>query len=156
MPQCCGCQYGETSMSVGEASADGQHAETVTTLNSPKTQPKEFLVAISTRAGVKSMAISETVLILAGGTAVLVIVFGIRLAMRATGGAAAAPQSEGGEASAAGGTGAADVAGVIALPPLIFLRFLLAATVLEVFVPLPFLAAHALARYLASAALATG
>jgi protein-S-isoprenylcysteine O-methyltransferase Ste14 len=102
------------------------------------------------------MAISETVLILAGGTAVLVIVFGIRLAMRATGGAAAAPQSEDGQASAAGGTGAADVAGVIALPPLIFLRFLLAATVLEVFVPLPFLAAHALARYLAGAALTAG
>src|ERR1700737_4162849 len=102
------------------------------------------------------MAISETVLILAGGTAVLLILFGIRLAMRAAGGAAAAPQSHGGEASAAGGSGAADVAGVIALPPLIFLRFLLAATVLETFVPLPFLAAHALARYLAGAALAAG
>ena len=36
------------------------------------------------------MAISETVLILAGGTAVLSILFGIRLAMRAAGGAAAA------------------------------------------------------------------
>jgi len=34
--------------------------------------------------------------------------------------------------------------------------FLLAATVLEAFVPLPFLAAHALARYLAGAALAAG
>jgi hypothetical protein len=62
------------------------------------------------------MAISETVLILAGGTAVLLILFGIRLAMRAASGAAAAPQSDGGEASAAGGSGAADVAGVIALP----------------------------------------
>jgi protein-S-isoprenylcysteine O-methyltransferase Ste14 len=82
------------------------------------------------------------------------ILFGIRLAMRAAGGAAAAPQSDGG--AAAGGSGAADVAGVIALPPLIFLRFLVAATVLEAFVPLPFLAAHALARYLASAALAAG
>jgi protein-S-isoprenylcysteine O-methyltransferase Ste14 len=100
------------------------------------------------------MAISETVLILAGGTLVLLILLGIRLAMRAAGGLAAAPQSDGGEA--AGGSGAADVAGVIALPPLIFLRFLLAATVLEAFVPLPFLAAHALARYLASAALAAG
>ena len=100
------------------------------------------------------MAISETVLILVGGTAVLLILFGIRLATRAAGGAAAAPQSDGG--AAAGGSGAADVAGVIALPPLIFLRFLLAATVLEVFVPLPFLAAHALARYLAGAALAAG
>ena len=101
------------------------------------------------------MPISETVLILAGGTAVLSILFGIRLAMRAAGGAAAAPQSDGG-AAAAGGSGAADVAGVIALPPLIFLRFLVAATVLEAFVPLPFLAAHALARYLAGAALAAG
>ena len=102
------------------------------------------------------MAISETVLILAGGTAVLLILFGIRLAMRAAGGAAGAPQSDGGEASAAGGSSAPDVPGVIALPPLIFLRFLLAATVLEAFVPLPFLAAHALARYLAGAALAAG
>src|SRR5882762_8190112 len=89
------------------------------------------------------MAISETVLILAGGTAVLSILFGIRLAMRAAGGAAAAPQSDGGKASAAGGSGPADVAGVIALPPLIFFRFLVAATVLEAFVPLPFLAALA-------------
>jgi protein-S-isoprenylcysteine O-methyltransferase Ste14 len=39
---------------------------------------------------------------------------------------------------------------------LIFLRFLAAATVLEAFVPLPILAAHALARYLAGAALAAG
>src|SRR5882762_9290808 len=54
------------------------------------------------------MAISETVLILAGGTAVLSILFGIRLAMRAAGGAAAAPQSDGGKASAAGGSGPAD------------------------------------------------
>ena len=99
------------------------------------------------------MTISETVLILAGGTAVLAILFGIRLAMRAVAsGGAAAPRPGGG----AGGSGAPDVAGVIALPPLIFLRFLLAATVLEAFVPLPFLAAHALARYLASAALAAG
>ena len=37
--QCCGCQYGESSMSVGEASAamqHGQQAETVATLNSPE------------------------------------------------------------------------------------------------------------------------
>ncbi len=46
-----------------------------------------------------------------------------------------------------------DVAGVIALPPLIFLAFLVAATVLEALVPLPLLAGHALARYLAGAAL---
>jgi protein-S-isoprenylcysteine O-methyltransferase Ste14 len=100
------------------------------------------------------MAISETVLTLAGGTAVLSILFGIRLAMRADAGrAAVAPRSEGGEA-AAGGSGPPDVAGVIALPPLIFLGFLAAATVLEALVPLPVLAAHALARYLAGAALA--
>ena len=99
------------------------------------------------------MAISETVLILAGGTAVLSILFGIRLAMRAAaGGAAVAPRSDGGEA--AGGSGAPDVAGVIALPPLIFLGFLAAATVLEAVVPLQVLAARALARYLAGAALA--
>ncbi|SRR6266851_3802901 len=99
------------------------------------------------------MAISETVLILAGGTAVLSILYGIRLAMRADpGGAAVAPRSDGGKA--AGGSGAPDVAGVIALPPLIFLAFLAAATVLEAVVPLPVLAAHALARYLAGAALA--
>jgi protein-S-isoprenylcysteine O-methyltransferase Ste14 len=102
------------------------------------------------------MASSETVLILAGGTAVLSILFGIRLAMRAAGGAAAAPQSDGGKELAAGGSGAADVAGVIALPPLIFLGFLVSATLLETIVPFPFLAAHPLARYLASAALAAG
>src|SRR5437016_11491554 len=89
------------------------------------------------------MAIPETVLILAGGTAVLSILFGIRLAMRANKGGAA-----GGEA--------ADVAGVIALPPLIFLGFLAAAAVLEAVVPLPLLAAHAFPRYLAGAALAAG
>jgi protein-S-isoprenylcysteine O-methyltransferase Ste14 len=98
------------------------------------------------------MAISETVLILAGGTAILSILFGIRLAMRtAAGEAAVATQTDG---EAAGGSGAPDVAGVIALPPpLIFLGFLAAATVLEAVVPLPVLAAHALARYLAGAAL---
>jgi protein-S-isoprenylcysteine O-methyltransferase Ste14 len=102
------------------------------------------------------MAISETVLILAGGTAVLSILYGIRLAMRAdAGGAAVASRSDSGE-EAAGGSGAPDVAGVIALPPLIFLGFLAAATVLEAVVPLPILAAHALARYLAGAALAAG
>jgi protein-S-isoprenylcysteine O-methyltransferase Ste14 len=63
-----------------------------------------------------------------------------------------APRSDGGEA--AGGSGAPDVAGVIALPPLIFLAFLAASTVFEAVVPLPVLAAHALARYLAGTALA--
>jgi len=91
------------------------------------------------------MAITTTVLILAGGTAVLSIVFGIRLAMRAM---------AGGESAAAGGSGAPDVAGVIALPPLIFLGFLAAAAVLEAVVPFPVLAAHAFPRYLAGAALA--
>ncbi len=47
-------------------------------------------------------------------------------------------------------------AGVIALSPLIFFRFLMAATVLEAILPLRFLAAHALARYQAGAAPAAG
>jgi protein-S-isoprenylcysteine O-methyltransferase Ste14 len=94
------------------------------------------------------MTISETVLILAGGTAVLAILFGIRLAMRAVAG--------GGAASPADGSGVTDVAGVIALPPLIFLGFLAAAAVLEAVVPLPPLTAHAFPRYLAGAALAAG
>jgi protein-S-isoprenylcysteine O-methyltransferase Ste14 len=96
------------------------------------------------------MAISETVLILAGGTAVLLILFGMRLAVRLVAGAPAAAPRE----AATGGTGEPDVAGVIALPPLIFLGFLAAAAVLEAVVPLPRLTAHALARYLAGAALA--
>jgi protein-S-isoprenylcysteine O-methyltransferase Ste14 len=97
------------------------------------------------------MAISETVLILAGGTAVLLILFGMRLAVRSLPGAPAAAPRE----AATGGTGEPDVAGVIALPPLIFLGFLAAAAVLEAVVPLPLLAGYALARYLAGAALAT-
>ncbi len=49
------------------------------------------------------MAISETFVILAGGTAILAIMFGIRVAIRVVaGGGAAAPRSDGGEASAAG------------------------------------------------------
>jgi hypothetical protein len=96
------------------------------------------------------MTISGTVLILAGGTAVLAILFGIRLAMRAVaGGGAAAPRP-------GGGAGAPNVAGVIALPPLIFLGFLGAAAVLEGVVPLRLLAAPAFPRYLAGAALAAG
>jgi protein-S-isoprenylcysteine O-methyltransferase Ste14 len=91
------------------------------------------------------MAISETVLILAGGTAVLMLLVGIRLAMRAATGGVAAP--------AAAASGTPDVAGVIALPPFIFIGFLVAATLLEAVVPLPMLAPHALARYLAGAAL---
>ncbi|MBE1710480.1 MULTISPECIES: methyltransferase family protein [Mesorhizobium] len=88
------------------------------------------------------MAISETVLILAGGTAVLSIAFGIRVAVRA--------MTNGREA--ADGSGASDVAGVIALPPLIFLGFLAAATVLEAVISLPDLGGPA--RYLGGAALA--
>ena len=100
------------------------------------------------------MTISETVLILAGGTAVLSIVFGMRLAIRAVTGGAAAPQSDGGQAAV--GSGAPDVAGVIALPPLIFLGFLAAATVLEAILPLPIPVAHSLARYVPGAMLAAG
>ncbi len=100
------------------------------------------------------MAISETVLILAGGTAVLSILFGLRLAMRALAGGAAAPRSDGEQA--AGGSGAPDVAGVIALPPLIFLGFLAAATVLEAILPLSIPVAHSLARVVAGAVLAAG
>ncbi len=100
------------------------------------------------------MAISETVLILAGGTAVLSILFGIRVAMRAFAAGDAAPQSDGGRAAA--GSGAPDVAGVIALPPLIFLGFLAAATVLEAILPVPIPFADALASYVAGVALAAG
>jgi protein-S-isoprenylcysteine O-methyltransferase Ste14 len=92
------------------------------------------------------MAISETVLILAGGTAVLLILFGMRLAVRSV---AEAPAAAPREAAA----DEPDVAGVIALPPLIFLAFLAAAAVLEAVVPLPVPTTHALARYLAGAAL---
>src|SRR5258708_863326 len=66
---------------------------------------------------VSIVAISETVLILAGGTAVLSIVFGVRLAIRALAGGAAAPRQ------AAGGSGTPAVAGGIPLPPLIVLAF---------------------------------
>jgi protein-S-isoprenylcysteine O-methyltransferase Ste14 len=99
------------------------------------------------------MTISEPAVILGGGTAVLAILFSARLAMRAMAGCAMTPRT-GGETSTMGGSAAPDVAGVVALPPLIFLAFLVAATVLEVVVPLPVFAADALARYLAGAALA--
>jgi protein-S-isoprenylcysteine O-methyltransferase Ste14 len=94
------------------------------------------------------MAVSETVLILASATAILSVMFGVRVAMRAP------PRRDGSEAPAAGGAGAPDVAGVIALPPLIFLGFLAAAAVLETVVPLPVLATYVFPRYLAGAALA--
>jgi protein-S-isoprenylcysteine O-methyltransferase Ste14 len=99
------------------------------------------------------MAISETVLILAGGTAILGILFGIRVAMRTAGGAAAAARPDGGGSAATGGGGEPDVAGVIALPPLIYLGFLAAAVVLEALVPFPVLAGYALGRYLVGTAL---
>jgi protein-S-isoprenylcysteine O-methyltransferase Ste14 len=99
---------------------------------------------------------SEVVLILAVGTAVLAILFGARVAMRSAAGAGATQQSDASEVSAVGGSSAPDVAGVIALPPLIFLAFLVAASVLEAVVPLPFLSAYAITRYLAGALLAVG
>jgi protein-S-isoprenylcysteine O-methyltransferase Ste14 len=99
------------------------------------------------------MTMTEPAIILGAGTVVVAILFGARLAMRAMAGDVEATRT-GGEASTTGGSGAPDVAGVIALPPLIFLAFLVAATVLEAVVPLPLLAAHALARYLTGATLA--
>jgi protein-S-isoprenylcysteine O-methyltransferase Ste14 len=100
------------------------------------------------------MGMSETVLILAVGSAVIAILFGARGAMRAVaGGATPTSRLDGGEAPASV-AGAPDVAGVIVLPPFIFLGFLVAAIVLEAVVPLPLLGAYAVARYLAGAALA--
>jgi protein-S-isoprenylcysteine O-methyltransferase Ste14 len=103
---------------------------------------------------VSIVAISETVLVLASGTAILSTLFGMRVAMRVLAGGAATPRSDGGQA--AGGSGTPDVAGVIALPPLIVLGFLAAAAVLEVIVPLPVPVTHSLARYVAGAMLAAG
>jgi protein-S-isoprenylcysteine O-methyltransferase Ste14 len=98
------------------------------------------------------MGMSETVLILAAGTAVIAILISARLAIRAVaGGATPTLRSDGGETPA---SAAPDVAGVIALPPFIFLGFLVAATVLEAVVPLPVLGAYSLARYLSGAVLA--
>jgi len=45
------------------------------------------------------VGISETVLVLAGGTAVLSILFGMRVAMRVLAGGAATPQSDCGQAA---------------------------------------------------------
>ena len=87
---------------------------------------------------------SETILILAVGTVVLAILFGARIVMRAIGGEAT---QDGSAASGGNGPSSSDVPGVIALPPFIFLGFLVAATVLEAVIPLPVLAAHAIARY---------
>ena len=100
------------------------------------------------------MAISETVLVLAGGTAVLSILFGVRVAMRVLAGGTAALRLDGGQA--AGGSGAPDVPGVIALPPLVFLGFLAVAAVLEAIVPLPVPVTHPFVRYVVGAMLAAG
>ncbi len=81
------------------------------------------------------MTISEPTAILGAGTVVLAILVCARLAMRAISGGTAAPET-GGETSITGGSGAPDVPGVIALPPLIFLAFLVAATALEAVVPI--------------------
>ncbi|HWM47200.1 MAG TPA: isoprenylcysteine carboxylmethyltransferase family protein [Xanthobacteraceae bacterium] len=88
---------------------------------------------------------SDRVLILAAGTILLGLVFGIRIGSRAlSGGSGAAPTA---------GAQAPDVAGVVAQPPYIFLAFLAGATVLEALVPLPVAAAYPVARYVAGAAL---
>jgi protein-S-isoprenylcysteine O-methyltransferase Ste14 len=100
------------------------------------------------------MAISEPAAVLGAGTIVLAILFGARVATRTMAGrAATAPRSGSGEAPAASGSAPPDVPGVIALPPLIFLGFLAAATVLELVVPFPLLGTHVLVRYLAGAVL---
>jgi protein-S-isoprenylcysteine O-methyltransferase Ste14 len=91
--------------------------------------------------------ISETVVVLAIGTVVLAILFGARIAIRAVGGAT----QDGGAASGRDGRSPTDVPGVVALPPFIFLGFLVAATVLEAVIPLPVLTAHAVARYVVGA-----
>jgi protein-S-isoprenylcysteine O-methyltransferase Ste14 len=98
---------------------------------------------------------SETILILAIGTVVLAILFGVRLALRERGNGAA-PRPQRGGVNTAGGSGSPDVAGVVAAPPFIFLGFLAAATLLEVIAPLSLLGAHAIVRYVAGAALALG
>lgn len=100
------------------------------------------------------MGMSETALILAVGAAVLGIAFSVRVAMRLMAGGAPATSVSDRTETPASATGAPEVAGVIALPPLIFLGFLLAATVLEVAVPLPVLRAYVLARYVSGATLA--
>jgi hypothetical protein len=82
------------------------------------------------------LTMSEAVLILGVGTAVFAILFGARVAMRTAAGGTS-QQLDTSDISAADGSSAFDVAGVIALPPIIFLAFLVAATVLEAIVPSP-------------------
>jgi protein-S-isoprenylcysteine O-methyltransferase Ste14 len=98
-----------------------------------------------------TMVVSETVLILAAGTIVLAILFAGRLAMRALAGDGAVPRPDGDRGSVTSGSASTDVAGVIALPPFIFLSFLVLATVLEVVIPLPILATNATVRFVAGA-----
>ncbi len=83
---------------------------------------------------------SETVLILAVIVVVLALIFGVRISLRALSGAPAP-------------AGATDVAGVVALPPVIFLGFLAAAAVLEALIPVPSAAAYPTARYMVAAVL---
>ena len=97
---------------------------------------------------------SESVVILAVGTFVLAILFGARVFMRTAAGSGAT--HGGGAASAAGGSETTDVPGVIALPPFLYLGFLVAATVLEAVLPLPVLGAYAVARYVIGAVLVVG
>src|SRR5260370_15936383 len=97
---------------------------------------------------------SETVLILAGGFVALALLYGLRLAVRTAMDRAVSSRPDAGDASATDGSGAHDVPGVIAPPPLMFLGFLVAATVLEAIVPLPVAGAYALVRCLVGAALA--
>jgi protein-S-isoprenylcysteine O-methyltransferase Ste14 len=98
---------------------------------------------------------SEVVIILAVGTVVLAILFGCRVVFRAAGGKGTQP-SGGSQASAAGRSGARDVAGVIALPPFIYLGFLVAATVLEAIAPLALFSAYANVRFVVGALLVLG
>jgi protein-S-isoprenylcysteine O-methyltransferase Ste14 len=103
------------------------------------------------------MGITEPALILGACTIVLAILFAARIALRVmASGAGAAPRSDSAVAPAANRPEAPDVPGVIALPPLIFLAFLVAATVLELLAPLQLLGEHPLARYLTGAVLAAG
>jgi protein-S-isoprenylcysteine O-methyltransferase Ste14 len=95
---------------------------------------------------------SETVVILAVGTVVLAVLFGARVSMSTA--ADGAATQDGSAVSAPDGSRATDVPGVIALPPFIFLGFLVAATVLELIAPLPPFHAYAMGRYVTGAVLA--
>jgi protein-S-isoprenylcysteine O-methyltransferase Ste14 len=102
------------------------------------------------------MGVSEPVLILSAGTVVLAILFVGSLTIRALAGGDTAPRTDPDSASSAGGADPPDVAGVIVLPPFIFLGFLVVATVLELVVPLRPMTAYPIVRYLIGALLAAG